>query len=998
MRPNKRQQQKPLLALPTPDLDDPRVVEALEEYLEATEQGQAPNRQLFLARHPEIAAALAECLDGLEALHEAKSSSRRSDRELPVANPLSPAVSGAPLGDFHLIREIGRGGMGVVYEAEQMSLGRRVALKVLPFAVALDVKQLQRFKNEAQAAALLHHPHIVPVYGVGVERGVHYYAMQLIEGQNLAALVAELRHGTTPRNSSEPASRTPEGGTGSHLPPQSADASSTYTRTALGTQLETLRSGRVGDFFRTVARLLMQATEALAYAHEQGVVHRDIKPANLLVDHRGSVWITDFGLAQFQTDTGLTQTGDLLGTLRYMSPEQAGGHRVLIDHHTDVYSVGATLYEMLTLRPIFDGGDRQTLLNQILHEEPQPPRSVDRLIPVELETIVLKAVAKNPADRYGSARDLADDLQCFLEDRPIQARRPSVAERVRKWMRRHPAFVGAALLFLLVCVIASTVSAVLIAGAQWKTQQAYNQLTIKDKERDQAYEQLAIEQERTKTALEELRAEQQRTRAALETAAEQRNRAERDYEQARRALKMIVQFSEGELAHHPAYQDVRRRLLETVLDYYEEFLARHEDDPAAQAQLTASRERTAVILTELASLRGPSLLALVQDPVVQQDLDLGDEQKNRLDQLADTLNEDMKGFGHPIKGAKPFATASAVENMLGEILSMPQRLRFQQILLQVQQQGRHGFSDPKLVKALNLTKQQRAEIREIQDETQRTWADHVFTDRKICNPSQFWAKVQQQIVAVLEPSQREKWQMMTGPPLLVQLREGYAFDGQNVEVPRPGPSFAFPSVRHQAISVSVSRRSGEFIGSGFGHKRFVDDMQYYCWQGKEIPPTIFEIAVTAQPLSEEERQQLVTKDDPGAGPPASDAPEDWFVLFRSMDPSVWNTDSQDETHFAVPVARAHPDIRYLRLKRLDTGEALIVPITHDRLTQSPGNLGEDEFGWEGSATEAFRARHLGIAQGPSVLGTRRGFPRKDHPAKGPIKDSRPEKRSRWNWR
>src|SRR5262249_15509999 len=146
--------------------------------------------------------------------------------------------------------------------------------------------------------------------------------------------------------------------------PRGTDAPPTPSRTVLGAQLSTLRSGRSGDFFRTVARLVAQAAEALDYAHEQGVVHRDIKPANLLVDHRGSLWITDFGLAQFQADASLTQTGDLLGTLRYMSPEQAGGQRVLIDHRTDVYSLGATLYELLTLRPIFDGADRQTLLQQ----------------------------------------------------------------------------------------------------------------------------------------------------------------------------------------------------------------------------------------------------------------------------------------------------------------------------------------------------------------------------------------------------------------------------------------------------------------------------------------------------------------------------------------------------------------------------------------------------------------------------------------------------------
>jgi serine/threonine protein kinase len=968
MRPTEGRQPQPLVPPPAPELDDPRVVAALEEYLAAAEEGRAPNRSLFLARHAEIAGALAECLDGLEVLHEASASSR-------AAGPLVAEVPGTPLGDFRIIREVGRGGMGIVYEAEQLSLGRRVALKVLPFAAALDARQLQRFKNEAQAAAQLHHPHIVPVHGVGVERGVHYYVMQLIEGQNLASLVAELRRGAARGEPSSPRPRA------SGAPAGPADAPPAQSRTALGTQLSTLRSDRVGDFFRTVARLTAQAAEALEYAHEQGVVHRDIKPANLLVDSRGQLWVTDFGLAQFQADASLTQTGDLLGTLRYMSPEQAGGRRAVVDHRTDVYSLGATLYELLTLRPIFDGTDRQTLLHQILNEEPRPPRSVDRSLPPELETIVLKSLAKNPAERYGSAREVADDLRRFLEDKPILARRPGAVERARKWMRRHPSFVGASLLFLLVCVIASTVSTVVIAGEQWKTKHAYDQLAIKEKQTAQAYEQLAVEQSRTQAAYEALAVEQTRTKAALDTAAEQRDHAERDYEQARRTLELIVQFSEGELAHNPAYQDVRRRLLETVLDYYEEFLARHEDDAAVHAQLTASRERAAVVLTELAGLRGPSLLAIAQDPVVQQDLGLDDEQKKRLGELAGNFNKDMREFGEPAKGPRPFPSAGAVDREIGEILSLPQRLRFQQILVQVQQQGRHGFSDPQLVETLNLTKQQRAAIRATQDETQRAWADHVFSQRKVSNPARFWADVQRKITAVLRPGQREKWQMMTGPALVVELREGYPFDGQNVDVPKPGPSFGFPSLRESTVSVSMVRGVGEFTGSGFGHKRFVDDRQYYCWRGKEIPPTAFEVAVTPQPLSEEDRRQLVTRDDPGAGPALADAPGGWVVLFRSADPSVWNTDSPDDRRFAVPVARAPRDVRYLRLKRTDTGEALIVPITRARLTQQPGSLGE-QFGWDGSAAEAFRARHLGIAQGPATPGGRGGGPGKGRPDQG----------------
>src|SRR5262249_20722288 len=208
------------------------------------------------------------------------------------------------------------------------------------------------------------------------------------------------------------------------------------TRPVLWDQLTTQRSGGHPEFYRTVVRLVLQAAEALEYAHAMGVVHRDIKPANLLVDDRGNLWITDFGLAQFHADAGLTGTGDLLGTLRYMSPEQASGQRTRIDHRTDVYSLGATIYELLARRPLHDGADRATLLHQILHEEARPLRALDRSVPAELETILLKAVAKDPDERYATAGDLAADLRRFLEDRPILARRPSLWEQTRKWARR----------------------------------------------------------------------------------------------------------------------------------------------------------------------------------------------------------------------------------------------------------------------------------------------------------------------------------------------------------------------------------------------------------------------------------------------------------------------------------------------------------------------------------------------------------------------------------
>jgi serine/threonine protein kinase/Tfp pilus assembly protein PilF len=395
-----------------------------------------------------------------------------------VTGPAGSPEPGIPLGDFRIVREIGRGGMGVVYEAQQLSLDRRVALKVLPFAAALDPKQLQRFKNEAQAAAHLHHQHIVPVYAVGCERGVHYYAMQYIDGHPLTAMIEELHQhqrneGPGMRGEREAASgesenaATAEQVASHHSPPTTHHPPLTTTPPVAA--LSTERSTKSPAFFRAVAHLGEQAAEALEHAHQLGVVHRDIKPANLLVDVRGNLWITDFGLAHCQSQSGLTMTGDLVGTLRYMSPEQALGKRALVDHRTDIYSLGATLYELLTLAPALDGRDREELLRQIAFTEPVLPRRRNQGVPVELETIILKALAKSASERYATAQELADDLRRFLEDRPIHARRPTLVQRARKWARRHQAVVVTGIVTLL---LASLVVAVVATVGYLRTEDA----------------------------------------------------------------------------------------------------------------------------------------------------------------------------------------------------------------------------------------------------------------------------------------------------------------------------------------------------------------------------------------------------------------------------------------------------------------------------------------------------------------------------------------------
>jgi WD40 repeat protein/serine/threonine protein kinase len=500
--------------------NDVELTRVLEAYLADLEAGRAVDANRLLAEHPAIADRLRACLASLHLVEQGAGVFRPEPEGL-----AEPAPALGQLGDFRILREIGRGGMGVVYEAEQISLGRRVALKVLPFAAAMDPKQLQRFKNEAQAAAHLHHTSIVPVISVGCERGVHYYAMQFIEGQTLAAVIVELRQqtGLKQREPNRPLSEVASELASGRLAPakRRADAvpglrgaeqatgpyhaitppryhpttSSPHDPTSPVAALSTERSIKSTAYCRTVANLGLQAAEALEHAHQLGVVHRDIKPANLLVDVRGNLWITDFGLAHFQSNPGLTLSGDLVGTLRYMSPEQALAKRVLIDQRTDIYSLGATLYELLTLEAAFSGPDREELLRQIAFEEPCPPRRLNKPIPAEMETIVLKAMEKNPAERYATAQDLADDLRRFLEDKPIRASRPTLAQRARKWVRRHRPVAWAlgvsAAVVLVVVMGALTVSNLLIAREQRQTQAAkdelelnlyYNQIALAERE------------------------------------------------------------------------------------------------------------------------------------------------------------------------------------------------------------------------------------------------------------------------------------------------------------------------------------------------------------------------------------------------------------------------------------------------------------------------------------------------------------------------------------
>ncbi len=391
------------------------VAELLDQFIERIQNGWPADPAAFAAEHPEHAEALLDILPAAAAVV-----ALREPSLLERGRPGHPFhLDSDRLGDYRIIREVGRGGMGVVYEAEQMATGRRLALKVLPRASAMDPRRLARFRVEAQAASALNHPHIVPVIAVGCEQGVHYYAMQFIDGCSLADVLAGLRPWP-----GEWASRT-----------------------------------------RAAAELILQAAEALEHAHGLGVLHRDVKPANLLVEPSGHLWVADFGLARFLEGADLTRTGDVIGTLRYLSPEQASG-RPGHDPRSDVYGLGATLYEMLTLRPSFVGDDRQDLLRQIADREPVAPRKLDPAIPRDLETVLLRAMAKEPGERYGSAEELSSDLRRFLDGRTVLARRPGLWRRVTRWTLRHRSVVSAAALVLAVAVLGLAVG----AGLLWREQ------------------------------------------------------------------------------------------------------------------------------------------------------------------------------------------------------------------------------------------------------------------------------------------------------------------------------------------------------------------------------------------------------------------------------------------------------------------------------------------------------------------------------------------------
>jgi serine/threonine protein kinase/tetratricopeptide (TPR) repeat protein len=640
-----------------------QVLELAEEFLERYRKGERPSLREYIDRHPELASEIRDVFPAMALMENIAVNDESMEAGSAAPASIVPEIAIRQLGDYRIIREIGHGGMGIVYEAEQVSLGRHVALKVLPNQAMADDKQKRRFEREARAAAKLHHTNIVPVFGVGEHEGLPYYVMQFIQGLGLDAVLDELNRlhpggaktpsliptagelrierkdvsaavmarslmtGAFQQKELEDEALEPEpavtrefgaeaGPPMMRLPRLSSSAarsgsladsfslsSSSVTLPGTGsTATGTRTSNKKQTYWQSVANIGRQVADALEYAHKQGVLHRDVKPSNLLLDLKGTVWVTDFGLAKVAGPGGdnLTHTGDILGTLRYMPPEAFDGSS---DARSDVYSLGLTLYELLAMRPAFDEKDRNKLIKQVTGGEPTPLGRLNREIPRDLVTVVEKCIAREPSRRYATAEELASDLQRFIDDEPILARRQTQVERYVRWARHNPglATLGAALTAVLVI---ATIASLLIAGRM--AQLASNEAKAADDER--LARQSAVEagnretEERTKAVASQKRAEE-----ALA-------KAEESYAKARAAVnEYLTAVGDDDRLKAPGLQGLRVQLLQSALSFYQQFLKERLDDPALRSELAGVYLKVGRIYLELgqqAAARQANALAL----------------------------------------------------------------------------------------------------------------------------------------------------------------------------------------------------------------------------------------------------------------------------------------------------------------------------------------------------------------------------------------------------
>ncbi len=541
-----------------------------DEFSLRLRKGERPTIEEYALKHPDLAESIRSIFPSIalvERVSLIEDQQRKSNPILSEATTRNRMPDS--LGDYQILREIGRGGMGIVYEAVQRSLNRRVALKVINSMVSGNSQHRARFRREAEAAASLHHTNIVPIYGIGEDNDLQYYAMQLIDGVTLQDVVDCLRHDfvdfktttsaaadiqvdsstlssnsirtklpfntahaarlmltsswTMPIVENEPA-ETPGAASANNraVTPEVATVamsqlSQTQTHPHFGTEIDAMLLANdknqltnkskpvqlTKGYFRNVARTIANVANAIDYAHHQNLLHRDIKPANLLLDREGTIWITDFGLARRTDLDAATQTGEILGTLRYMAPEQIAGHG---DSRVDIYSLGLTLFEMLTLRPAIESPKLRLLDPE--HNSVIPTlRSINPNIPHDLQTITLKACSYAPEHRYQNACEMEADLRRFLEDRPILARQTSRLEMLMRWARRNPAIATLSSVALGMLLVIASILAI-------SNRQQQRSLVEIGKQFDRAELNLREKSE----ALESVRKEQMRAEMNLELA------------------------------------------------------------------------------------------------------------------------------------------------------------------------------------------------------------------------------------------------------------------------------------------------------------------------------------------------------------------------------------------------------------------------------------------------------------------------------------------------
>ena len=655
---------------PSPDTEPREPIELLaDDFVERCRRGEAPSIEQYASEHPEWAEQIRELFPTIAAMERLKTTKEKGSGR-PAAHE---SITVERLGDLRILAEIGRGGMGIVYEAVQESLGRRVAVKVLPKQFLLDEKRLLRFRREARTAAKLHHTNIVPILGVGEHEGYHYYVMQYIRGVGLDEVIRHLGQscaddaftagpcssqsgrdgkvtdivrallcGEFPRADSSASgthgndsagngsiandvapsdNRAPSPGHESVPSTQASavtvaltdydtvdDSKSDSSALATPTSLAAVRLGQ--RYWRSVARIGVQAADALHYAHVQGTLHRDVKPANLLLDSHGVVWVADFGLAKAMEQEDVSRTGDIVGTLRYMAPEQ---FRAGADERSDIYSLGLTLYELLTLRPAFDDTARKrSLLTSDSSPELTRPRKLVPGIPRDLETIVLKAVSPEPKHRYQTACELAADLTCFLEDRPILAKRTSSIERLWRWCRRNRAVaaLGATAAMLLVAVAA------MLAIGYVKANEANVQIGI---------------------AFEGEKKQRKKAEATLGISLEALDKVTARFmpDQLARTESLTIEVDEGEELEIPARPVLSKEnaaLLEELLPFYDRLAEQYGDDARLGREAAKANRRVGDIQQRLGNF---AHAAEAYDRAIAKYEELAEQEGDRGDTVAE---------------------------------------------------------------------------------------------------------------------------------------------------------------------------------------------------------------------------------------------------------------------------------------------------------------------------------------------------------------------------